>query len=143
MKPSSTAPNTLLLGVYVQDGRAALLGTLRTADGALRTECVANVGQTWEVLAAALAEADVIGADHVVMLTPCADLVTALQRPFTPPAGAEHKRVWVAKGEYATGTLGGDPAHWAVLQWLGMHGGQWAIYAVDDLPKVRERWEQQ
>ena len=143
MRLTTTTPDTLLLGVYAQHGQAVVLGSLCTRTATLRTETLYNVGQTWNALAAALGEVDAIGPAHVLLLTNAEDLLRALRRPFAPPTPAQTKHQWVAKGEYVTVGWGGDAAHWQVLQWLGMHGGQWEIRQVDDLPKARAQWQLQ
>lgn len=140
MKPHALTPSSLLVGIYVQDKRAVALGTLRTAGDELRTECVHHVGEPWQTLYNVLEEVDIIGAQNVVILTNCGELVQALSRPFTAPDGDATKKIKVKRGQYY---LSGAPAHWQVLQWLGMHGGNWNIKQVDDLPKARELWAQQ
>ena len=87
MKPHALTPASLLVGIYVQDRHAVALGTLRTAGDALRTECVHHVGEVWQTLYNALGEVDDIGAQNVVILTNCGELVQALSRPFPAPDG--------------------------------------------------------
>jgi hypothetical protein len=169
MKPDALTPNTLLVGLYVQDGKAVALGSINSMtvepvtvqgenliqalpDGTLpdvvynvRPDVLQAAGGAWEALAGALAEATIIDTDHVVILTNDGDVVKALTR-FTLPAAAttiQVKTTWdpiKKRQDTVTIKTGWDPHHTAVLQHLGMRGGKWRVVKVDDLPMARKEW---
>lgn len=144
MKPTIHTPSTLILGCYVGNQHAAIVGSLRDAEGALRPGIVEQTGRPWAALAQALAEAEVIGAAHVVVLSNDAGMVQALTRPFSAPVGGERQRVWIGvrgNGAFVEVDLG-DAAHWDVLRWLGLRwGGCFAVQRVESLPNAQALWE--
>lgn len=170
MKPDITTPNTLLIGLYVMDGKAVALGTINAApltkapatdanlvqdawegqgepaEYYVRTDALRTAGTPWEALAEALAEADVIAADCIAILTNDPAILHALTR-FTVPAAAKTETVklpydYMAKRQdVVTVKTAWDPHHTTVLQKLGMRGGRWSITLANALPKARKEWE--
>ena len=144
MKPTTTTDDTILLGAWVADDRAAITGALRSVDGALRTDVLAVVNARWPAMRQALEAAQVIGPRHVLLLTNDVDLKQALSRPFKAPEPEHRERLYLTKTEYLQGGWGGDADHWAVLCLLGgVWGGCFNVQLVDDLPGARELWSQQ
>ncbi len=147
MTPTPAAPDTLLLGIWHADGRAALTGALRDWQGETVSDVLALTGQPWTVLVQALTEAERIDAGSVVILTNDADLVRALSPPFRPPAPTQTRRIFYSREEWVDvgwGASDGEgTAHWQALCLLGGRwGGRFRAMQVDDLPKAREMWEQ-
>lgn len=140
--PHPSDPSTILLGVYVEAETAGIVGSLRDECRQIRPDVLAVHGPQWAALAQALREVPMIGAEGLVILTNSAALVTALSRPFKAPDGDATKRIKIARGKYR---LSGDVDHWAVLQQLGMLGGDWAIYPVAEqvLQKAKAQWQLQ
>lgn len=144
MKPTIHTPSTLILGCYVDGQHAAILGSLRDGEGALRTDVLEQTGAPWAALAQAMMDAAVIDAAHLVLLSNDADVVRALTRPFPAPVGGERQRVWLGvrgDGGYVEVDLG-DAVHWDVLRWLGLRwAGRFAVQRVQSLPKAQALWE--
>ena len=144
MKPTIHTPSTLILGCYVGSQHAAIVGSLRDAEGALRPGIVEQTGRPWAALAQALAEAEVIGAADGVVVGNDGGMVQALTRPFSAPVGGERQRVWIGvrgNGAFVEVDLG-DAAHWDVLRWLGLRwGGCFAVQRVESLPNAHALWE--
>ncbi len=144
MKPTTLTDDTILLGCWIGDDRAAITGALRSADGDLRSDVLSAHGAPWPALRQALETAAAIGAKHVLVLTNDAGLRRALSKPFKAPEPAEYKRHYWSKTEFSTVGFGGDADHWAVLCLLGgCWGGCFSVAVVDDLPGARELWQQQ
>lgn len=158
MKPLITDNDTLLLGCWIEDGRAAIVGALRTtgsqettpidddiADvcrmaGAIVQDVIERCGAPWPALAAALGDAETIGCRGWVILCNDKAMVQAL-RTKKAPAPTESKRQWIGKDTYLEGKYGGDADHWEALRRLGMHG-RWTVVQSDKLQKARELWLQ-
>lgn len=140
MKPSILTPSTIILGCHVDSQCAAIVGSLRGEGGELTTNVIERTGSPWQAIAAALADAQVIGARHVVLLSNDAAIVAALSKPFPAPAGGERVRVWLGvrgDGRYVEGSLG-DAAHWAVLRLLGWQwAGRFSVQQVAELPAAK------
>ena len=144
MKPTTTTDDTILLGAWLAEGRAAITGALRTVDGTLRTGVLETVGAPWPALHQALTTAQTIGARHVMLLTNDAALKRALSKPFKAPQPDQTKRHFFSKTDWADVGFGGDADQWAVLCLLGgVWGGCFNVQLVDDLPGARELWSQQ
>ena len=152
MKPTITTPDTLILGTWVGNGRAAVVGAVRRLDNSVEHCVVEAYGTAWAVLDEAL----VMGVRHVLIATNDVDLLAALRRKptvyrhgmrimagLTPPEPTEQRRVFLNRDMGSiTVRFGGDADHWHVLQRLGMDfGGNWAIIQSDNLPKARELWQ--
>lgn len=138
------APNTLLLGVWVAEGRCAIVGSVRGEYGDMTPDVLACAGEPWTALAQALAEAEVIDVRNVVILSNDKALTSSLQRPFTPPAPDRIEAVWYGRGDRVDVGVGGNAKHWQVLQKLGGRwGGRFRVMQVSELPKARELWQQQ
>ena len=143
MTPSPAAPDTFLLGIWSDAGRAAATGALRNWQGETLPDVLELTGQPWTVLVQALAEAAQIDVGNVVILTNDAGLVRALSPPFTPPAPTQRQRIFYSRTEWVDVGWGGDVEQWQALQLLGgTWGGRFRAMQVDDLPKARELWEQ-
>ena len=158
MKPSITDNDTLLLGCWIEDGRAAIVGALRTTgpqimtpitddyaevsqlEGAIVPDVIERCGPPWSALVAALTDAATIECRGWVILCNDRAMVQAL-RTKKAPAPTESKRQWIGKDTYLEGKYGGDAAHWEALWRLGMHG-RWTVVQSDKLQKVRELWLQ-
>lgn len=145
MKPTLNTPDTVVVGLYSQDGRVSLTGALRTEAGDLRPDVLAmQGGGTWAALAQALADVQTVGTAHLLLLTNDADLVAALTPPIRAPAPTATHREWFGRDDWIDVGYGGDADHWQVLRLLGVRwAGRWRCQLVDDLPKARELWEQQ
>ena len=144
MKPTTTTDDTLLLGAWLAEGRAAITGALRSVDGTLRGDVLAVCGLRWITMRQALETAQVIGPRHVLLLTNDAELKRTLSRPFRAPQPDQTKRHFFSKTEWTDVGFGGDADHWAVLCLLGgVWGGCFNVQLVDDLPGARELWSQQ
>jgi hypothetical protein len=140
--PLPTDAGTLTLGLWAADGHAALTATLRDWQGEAIADALALTGQPWTILAQALAQAALMGAEAVVILTNAGDLVRALSPPFAPPPPAQTQRIFYSRGEWVDVGYGGDAAHWQVLAALGgQWGGRFKAMMVGDLPKARELWQ--
>jgi hypothetical protein len=144
MKPTLSTPNTLILGIWHADDRAAITGTLLDCQCEAVPDVLTATGPAWPALAEALTVAAAVDPAHVLILSNDAALVKALSPPFRPPTPTAWQRIWVAKGEYGNVGLGGDPAHWQVLVALGMRwGGNFRAMQVDDLPRAQQLWQSQ
>lgn len=144
---SPSTADALLLGLWVAEGHAAAVATLRDWQGETAPDVLALTGQPWTVLVQALAEAERIDAGSVLILTNDADLVRALSPPFRPPAPTQSRRIFYSREEWVDvgwGASDGEgAAHWQALRLLGGRwGGRFRAMQVDDLPKAREMWEQ-
>ena len=138
------APNTLLLGVWVTEGRCAIVGSVRGEYGDMTPDVLACTGEPLAALAQALAEAEIIDVRNVVILSNDKALVSSLQRPFTPPAPDRIETVWYGRDDRVDVGVGGNAQHWQVLQKLGGRwGGRFRAMQVSELPKARELWQQQ
>jgi hypothetical protein len=136
-------PGTILLGVWLAEGRAAITGSLTDMAGDTVPDVLAHTGDGWTTLVQALSDAAVMGAGSVLILTNSTTLVRALSPPFAPPAHDRTERVWWSKGDYTDVGVGGNAQHWRVLCELGGRwGGRFKVAQVDDLPKARELWQQ-
>lgn len=141
MKPSILDNDIVLLGVWLDVQRCAVVGALRNVDGELVSDCIERVGQPWRALADALADAAAIGCRNGwIILCNDAAMVATLQGKRAPTP-TDEKRHWIAKGEYLTGKWGGDADQWEVLQRLGEYG-KWAVIQSDKLQKARELCQQ-
>ena len=142
------APSTLLLGVWLAEGRAALTGSLVSDYGDTLPDVVQLAGEPWTVLVQALEQAALMDVRHVVILTNAAALVGSLSPPFAAPKPDRMERIDMApflwlKAEWRQAPVGGYAPHWRVLQLLGgQWGGRFKTIQVDDLPKTRELWQQ-
>lgn len=137
-------PNTLLLGVWLAAGRAAITGSLLNLDGETTPDVLTLAGEPWTALVQALEQAAIMDTANVVILSNDAVLVGALSPPFAPPAPDHTERVWYSRTEWADVGVGGNAQHWRTLCLLGGRwGGHFRAMVVDDLPKARELWEQQ
>lgn len=139
MKPTINTPSTIIFGAYLDSNRAAVVGSLRTDGGALLPGVVERTGDAWQAIAQALGDAQIIGAEHVVMLTNEPLIVAALSKPFPAPVGGERRRVWTGgkDGQYIDVDLG-DCAHWQVLHMLGWQwAGRFAVQLVGELPAAK------
>lgn len=123
-------PNTLLLGVYVQDGRAAITATLRNQSGELQAGVFEGTGQALPALARALVELEAVGADNMLLLTNSEALHTILSYPHR--YNNEHPKTW-------------PQSYWRILYESTKYclHGRWKVQLVDDLPKARELWQAQ
>lgn len=159
MKPTIEFSSTIILGVHVgSHASAAIVGSLRTETGSVEQGVIEHVGGTWAALAQALADAAVIGARHVVILSNDDALVAALSplrakksgvkfpvmAGFPAPRGGETVKVWNGvrgDGHYVTVELG-DVDHWQVLRALGWQwAGRFAVQRVAELPTAKALWE--
>ena len=144
MKPTTTTDDTILLGCWIADDRAAITGALRSTDGTLRADVLAVTGLRWAAMRQALETAQVVGARYVMVLTNDVELKRALSKPFKAPQPDQTKRHFFSKTAWADVGFGGDANHWAVLCLLGgVWGGNFNVQLVDDLPGARELWSQQ
>lgn len=154
---NTQTPNTIILGVHVESQIAAVVGSLVAADGTLRTGVIEHCGATWQAIAAALADAETIGAENVIILTNGKDVLTALtplrkkgkgrfpvMAGLPAPRGGEHQRVWIGvrgDGRYVDVDLG-DAAHWQALRLLGgVFAGRWRVQLVETLPNAKALYE--
>jgi len=141
------APNTLLLGIWLADDRAAITGALRDECGVTVPDALQLAGEPWTTIAQALAQAELIDVRHVVILTNDAALVGALSPPFKAPAPDRYERIDMAPFEWMPADwvdvgVGGNAAHWQALCALGGRwGGRFRVELVADLPKARELWQ--
>ncbi len=156
MKPTIMTLDTLMLGAWVANGHAAIVGAVRRLDNSVEPCVIEAYGPAWAALAEALDEAVFIGVRHVLIATNDIDLLAALRRKptayrhgmrimvgLTPPTPTEQRRVFLNRDMGSINVkFGGDAAHWHVLQRLGMDfGGNCAIIQSDNLPKARELWQ--
>jgi len=142
MKPTTTTDDTILLGAWVAEDRAAVTGALRSVDGTLRTDVLAAAGAPWPALRQALETAQIIGTRHVLLLTNDGELKRALSPPFRAPKPDRTQRHFRSKTEWTDVGWGGDADHWRVLCLLGgVWGGCFNVQLVDDLPGARELWQ--
>lgn len=143
MTPTPTTPDTLLLGIWSANDRAAITGALRDWQGETIADVLTATGQPWTVLVQALTTAERCDVGGVVILTNDGALVRALSPPFRPPAPTQTKRIFHGRSEWVDVGWGGDADHWQALQLLGGRwGGRWRVMQVTELPKARELWEQ-
>lgn len=142
MKPTTLTDDTIMLGAWVEAGRAAITGALRSADGTLRQDVLTATGAPWPALKTALETAQTIGARHVLVLTNDAGVKQALSKPFRAPKPDQTKRHFRSKTDYTDVGFGGDADHWRVLCLLGgVWGGCFNVQLVNDLPGARELWQ--
>ena len=141
---SLTLPNTLLLGVWLAAGRAAITGSLLNLDGDTLPDVLALGGEPWTAIVQALEQGALMEARNVVILSNDRALVQALSPPIAPPKPTHTERVFYSRTEWADVGMGGDAQHWRTLCLLGSRwGGHFRAMVVSDLPKARELWEQQ
>ena len=142
-------PNTLLLGIWAAENRAAITGSLTDWRGDTLSDVLACTGEPWTTLVRALECAQVVGAGDVLILSNDAALVRALSPPLAVPAPTRTERVFYSRTEWAAAEwadvgTGGDAQHWQALRLLGgQWGGRFKAMQVDDLPKARELWQSQ
>jgi len=137
-------PNTLLLGIWAAENRAAITGSLTDWRGDTLSDVLACTGEPWTTLVRALECAQVVGAGDVLILSNDAALVRALSPPLAVPAPTRTERVFYSRTEWADVGTGGDAQHWQALRLLGgQWGGRFKAMQVDDLPKARELWQSQ
>ena len=137
-------PNTLLLGIWLAEGRAAVTAAIRDARGNTLPDVLALAGGPWTALVQALEQAEIMDVANVVILSNDAALVQALSPPFAPPKPTRTERVWYSRTEWADVGVGGDAQHWQALCLLGgKWGGRFRVVLVEDLPKARELWQSQ
>lgn len=134
-----TDENTLLLGIWVADGRCGIVGSVRTVGGEVVTDAVRRAGATWRAIADALADAQAIGAGRWVLLVNDATLRATLAGKRAPTP-TQTKTVKVGQEQW-TVQYGGDADHWEVLRRLGAHG-RWTVLQSTKLEKAREVWQQ-
>ena len=134
-----TDEDVCLLGIWAENGRCGVVGSVRTMDGEVVTDAVRRAGATWPALAAALADAAAIGAAAWVLLVNDAALYQAL-RGKKAPMPTESKTVRVGN-ESLRAQWGGDADHWEVLRRLGAHG-RWTVVQSNKLEKAREVCQQ-
>ena len=129
----------LLLGIWHADGRAAVVGAVRTVDGEVVPDALRRVGATWQAIADALTDASAIGAGAWALLCNDAALVTTLASKRAP---VPTETATMRKGrELVTAQYGGDAAHWEVLRRLAAQG-RWTVMQSAKLEKARELWQQ-
>lgn len=139
-----TLPNTLLIGVWLAAGRAAIVGALRDERGDTLPDVLAATGELWTALVQALEAGALMEARNVVILSNDAGLVRALSPPIAPPKPTHTERVFYSRTEWADVGMGGDAQHWRALCLLGGRwGGRFKAIQVNDLPKARELWQSQ
>ena len=153
MKPTLTTPDTLLLGMWVEGQRAAIVGTLVREDEEIITEVThwAGLYKEWATLVDVLKDAAIVGSKHLLIVSNDAALVRALTPPLRAPAADQVDRKWLLgwgkegqRGGYVDMPFGGDAAHWAAI-WLlaaGPWAGRWRVVWSDKLEKARELWRQ-
>ncbi len=156
MKPTITTPDTLILGMWVEAGRAAVVGSVRKLDNFVEPDVVQATGMAWAALAEALSDARTMAVRNVVIVTNDSGIVAALSRkPNTwnrgmrvmvglpSPTPTERQRVFLNRTDGSIDVQwGGDTAHWDALRILGGDfGGHWSIYQSDNLPKARALWQ--
>ena len=143
---SPTAPDTLLLGLYVANDHAGAVAALRNWQGEPVPDVLSLTGRPWTTLVQALTVAERIDVSNVVILTNDTALVRALSPPFRPPPPSQRQRIFYSRSEWVDVGWGAgsdeDAAHWQTLLLLGGRwGGQWRVMEVEDLPKARELWQ--
>lgn len=139
-----TTEDTLLLGVWVAEGRAAVTGALIDVDGNTVPDALALCAPLWPALAQALKAGEQMDVRHVFLFTNDGTLVQALSPPFAPPAPTGTKRVWYSRTEFTDVGTGGDPHHWQALRLLGGRwGGRFRVRQAADIPGARALWEAQ
>lgn len=137
-------PNTLLLGVWLAAGRAAITGSLLNLDGDTLPDVLALGGEPWTAIVQALEQGALMEARNVVILSNDRALVQALSPPIAPPKPTHTERVFYSRTEWADVGMGGDAQHWRALCLLGGRwGGRFKAIQVNDLPKARELWQSQ
>ena len=142
------APNTLLLGAWIAEDRAAITGSLISEYGDMLPDALQLAGEPWTALVQALEQAAMMSVRHVVVLTNSAALAGSLSPPFAPPPPDRMERIDMApfpwlKAEWSQAPVGGNASHWRALLLLGgKWGGCFRAVLVDDLPKARELWQQ-
>lgn len=157
MKPTLTTPDTLLLGMWVEGQRAAIVGTLVREDEEIITEVThwvggwAGVYKEWATLVNVLKDAAIVGSKHLLIVSNDAALVRALTPPLRAPAADQVERKWLLgwgkegqRGGYVEMPFGGDAAHWDAIRLLaaGPWAGRWRVVWSDKLEKARELWRQ-
>lgn len=131
-------PKTLYLAVYESDtNECAITGSLRKVDGTLEDDVLALTAPThWQALADALADAEVIEAQHIIVFTNS----PALLKWYVAPEPDSTTPVWEVKGKgkgngrYEDYPVGGNPHHWAVMRGLVRYwcrGGSYQVVEVD------------
>jgi hypothetical protein len=141
---SPTTPNAILLGVWHEGDRCAIVGSLRDGNGDTTPDVLAVTGERWTAVVQALECAQLIGAVHVLLFVNDTALVRALSPPFPPPAPTQKRRIFFSRTEWVDVGEGGDPDHWRTLQLLGgQWGGRFRAMAVTELPRAKELWQQQ
>lgn len=124
MKISINTPNTLLLGIYTQSGKTAALGKLTTIDGTedgVIDECAE--AESHQLLARVLEDAHLIEADYLYVFTNDQPLAEAFTVPVRIP---QIENDW-----------------FRVARRLIADYRRWRFLYTDQLPKVKERWQQQ
>ena len=141
---SLTLPNTLLLGVWLAAGRAAITGSLLNLDGDTLPDVLALGGEPWTAIVQALEQGALMEARNVVILSNDRALVQALSPPIRAPKPDHTERVFYSRTEWTDVGVGGDAQHWRALCLLGGRwGGRFKAIQVNDLPKARELWQSQ
>jgi hypothetical protein len=129
-KLTITTPDTLLVGVYIENDWAAITASLRPQAGDIRNDILLSTGEPYFELAKALVELAEVRARNLLILTTDADLYRRLHKPFC--FSDAHPQEW-------------PRPYWTILRECTSYGlyGAWRCLQVDDLPKARELWNQQ
>ena len=124
-KPTTSTPNTIMVGVYIDHGQAAITVSLRSSNGQMRNDVFHATGEPYEQLARTLMEVRQVDALNLLILTNDAQLHRRLHRPFRYDDGdfMQWPKAW-----------------WRILTECTRYcfNGDWQCLLVNDLPKARE-----
>lgn len=140
-------PITLIFGLYTDNQTSALTLSVRTPKGTQEAGEWTD-DSPWAILARALKECAMMGADAVVLFCNDQPLVRTLQSGAVPTPD-KSQRFWIHTGPGRTGhysdiPYGGDINHWDTLRHLTGYctRGGWAVKQIDSLPRTEELWRQ-
>jgi hypothetical protein len=128
-KPTITTPDTLIIAVWVDEGRAGITATLRTATNDVRPGVAQATGETLLALAGILEDLTAVKASNLLLLTNDGVLLQSLRRPWR--FSAMHPTTW-------------PPEYWTILRCCTAYcfSGAWQTMQAQNLQKARELWLQ-
>lgn len=122
MKPTLETPSTIVLALWVADGRATCTAVLRADSSEVTVLKFEAWGEPWATLATALEVTQVVKARHCVLVSNW----DALFASVAPLRLGKH----------------GD-AHWQVIALLATrYAGRYAAMKAETLPRTEEAWKQ-
>lgn len=126
-------PNTLIIGIAHNGQQAAITASLRLCNGELESDVIETVASDmWQAVNDALTELRIIKAQHLMLLTTCAEFHQWLQSPIRMEQPTE-KTVWIGRDAFKVRT-GGNEHQWSILRHLFIY--VWRCERVPALKKA-------